>query len=292
MLVDAGWPGFEDRDLHRILRTAERAGIRKIDQMLTTHYHLDHVGGVPPLAEKFPIVSFVDHGDNTETGPNAQKLSDAYYRVRAKGKHLVVKPGDHIPLAGVEVDVVSARGAVIDRPLAGAGAPNPLCASTPKKAVDASENGKSVGFVLRYGKFRFVDLADLTWNIELELACPQNKLGPADLYLTSHHGLSQSGPPALVHALAPRVAVMNNGAKKGGSPEAWHVVQESPRMEGFWQLHYAVSAGEANAPDHRIANLTENGNGHGILVTARRDGSFTVANERTGYREEYPARGR
>lgn len=291
MLVDAGWPGFEGRDAERIARAARQAGVKQIDYMLTTHYHTDHVGGVPEVAAKIPVVHFVDHGDNTETGAGAEKLAAAYYPLRATGKHIVVKAGDKVPLRGADVHVVCARGEVLAKPLHGAGQPNPLCATAERKKDDPSENARSIGFFLRFGKFAFVNLGDITWNTELALACPSNKIGQADLYLTTHHGLDASGAPQIVHALAPRVAIMNNGAKKGGSPAAWKVIQSSPGLKGFWQLHYTLAGGpEHNVAEQYIANMTAEGCGHGLLVSARKDGSFTVTNERNGHQETYPPR--
>jgi beta-lactamase superfamily II metal-dependent hydrolase len=288
MLVDAGWPGFEGRDAERIVKTARQAGLQQIDYMLVTHYHTDHVGGVPQLAGRIPIVNFVDHGDNTETGPNAEKLNAAYYAVRAQGKHIVVKAGDKIPLRGADVQVVCARGEVIAKALPGGGKANPLCASAERKKDDPTENARSVGIVLRFGQFSFIDLGDITWNTELALACPSNKIGPVDVYLTTHHGLDASNAPQLVQALAPRVAIMNNGAKKGGSPGAWKVIQSSPGLEGFWQLHYALAGGpEHNVAEKYIANMSAEGCGQGLRLAARQDGSFTVTNERTGYQEHY-----
>ena len=289
LLVDAGWPGFDGRDAERIASAARRAGLERIDYMLVTHYHRDHVGGVPPLAARIPIGHYVDHGPNTETGqPKTEALARAYYKVRDQSDHVIVKPGDRIPIQGLDVVVVAARGEVIDRPLPGAGAPNPACSAASRKAPDSSENGKSVGIVVTYGDFRFIDLGDLTWNFELSLACPVNKIGEVDVYLTTHHGLAQSGAPALVHALNPRVAIMNNGARKGCAPAAWRVVNESPRLEAFWQLHYKLGVGEsANVPDHYIANLADHGHGYGLKLSAKPDGSFTVTNERNGYTESY-----
>lgn len=294
LLVDAGWPGFDGRDANRILAAAKKAGLSRIDYMLVTHYHMDHVGGVPALAGRIPIITYVDHGPSTETGrPRSDELAQAYYRVRDKGKHLVVKPGQKIPVKGLDVRVVSARGDVLEKPLRAAGAKNPLCASAGRKDPDPSENARSVGILVAYGDFRFADLGDLTWNTELDLACPANKIGQVDVYLTTHHGLAQSGASAIVHALNPRVAIMNNGAKKGGAPAAWKVVKDSPRLEGFWQLHYAVDAGkEANVQEQYIANLDPQSCGNGLKLSARSDGSFTVTNERNGHSESYGASGR
>src|SRR5688572_21151941 len=169
LLVDAGWPGFEARDANRIVAAAKKAGLSKIDYLVVTHHHTDHVGGVEQLAERFPVITFVDHGDNTETGRGAEQLNASYAKAVAKGKRLTVKPGDKLPLKGVEVTVVTARGERITTPLKRAGKPNPYCSAAPRKDADPTENARSVGIVVDYGNFRFVDLGDLTWNKEIEL---------------------------------------------------------------------------------------------------------------------------
>ena len=288
MLIDAGWPGFDGRDAGRIEAAMKQAGVKALDFVVVTHYHTDHVGGVPAIAARVPVATFVDHG------PTVEKDTDpgytAYLARRAQEKHLQVKPGDTIPLTGVEVSGVAAAGETIRTPLPGGGAANPLCAAHQPQPDDPSENARSIGLVIRYGAFRMVDLGDLTWNKEFQLACPANLLGPADLYLTTHHGNEQSGPPALVHALAPRVAIMNNGATKGGAAAAWRIVHASPGLLDFWQLHTAVAAGaDANTITDHIANTDET-SAHGLMVTARDDGSFSVSNGRNGVTRAYPAR--
>lgn len=288
LLIDAGWPGNDGRDANRIVAAAKKAGVNRIDYLLVTHYHLDHVGGVPDLAARFPIGTLVDHGANTETNPRAQELEKTYQAVLARGvKRLTVKPGDVLPLKGVRVEVVTARGERIQKPLKGAGQKNPACGEA-RRNDDPSENAQSIGILLTYGNFRFVDLGDLTWNKELELACPDNLIGTVDLYLTTHHGLDQSGPKAIVHGLRPRVAIMNNGVKKGGSPAAWQIVSSSPGLQDMWQLHYAMAGGDANnvAAD-RIANVEEKCEGHGIEVAAKQSGAFTVTNSRNGHHKTY-----
>jgi competence protein ComEC len=290
MLVDTGWPGFDGRDAERIVATAKQAGVSKIDYLVITHYHTDHAGGVPQLAARLPVRTFVDHGQTVEQGDAPAKLFSAYTEARAKGRHLQVKPGDKIPIAGVEVQVVAAGGEAIAQPMAGGGAANALCAQFKPKDPDPTENARSVGTLLTFGRFRMIDLGDLTWNKEHDLVCPNNRLGTVDVYLTTHHGLDQSGAPVIVHALHPRVAVMNNGAKKGGSPAAWQVVRSSPGLEDFWQLHYAVDAGrDHNVAEPFIANMDES-TSHGIRISARADGSFTVTNGRNGQSKTYPAK--
>jgi competence protein ComEC len=290
LLVDTGYVGFNDRDADRIAAAVKQAGLSRIDYLVVTHYHADHVGGVPALAARVPIRAFVDHGPTVEQGERPAKLYNDYVAVRAKGRHIVARPGDTLPIAGIDVRFVSAGGDLITRPLAGAGGANPLCRDFAAKPPDPTENARSVGMMLSFGSFRMLDLGDLTWNKEHELVCPNNLIGAVDLYLTTHHGLDQSGPAVLVHAVRPRVVVMNNGAKKGGMASAWRIIRDSPGLEDLWQLHYAVDAGaEANAAEPFIANKDET-TAHGIRVSAARDGRFTVTNGRNGMTKTYQPR--
>ena len=291
MLVDAGWPGFNHRDAERIAAAAKAAGVRKIDYLVITHFHTDHAGGVPQLAEKMTIRNFVDHGVNTETGQAADVLFGEYSRMRGKGTHIVVKPGDKLPIKGLGVEIVSSDGALIASPLAGAGQPNPDCAGLQPPPPDQTENAHSIGMVVTYGSFRAVDLGDLTKDKEYGLVCPDNKLGTVQLFMVSHHGMDISNSAALVHALHPRVAIMNNGARKGGAPAAWQIIHDSPGLEDLWQLHYSVAAGkEHNSPDSFVANIDEICQGQWLKVTVEKDGSFTVLNRRNKFEKTYKNR--
>lgn len=292
MVIDTGWAGFNNRDADRIAAAAAKSGVKQIDYLLITHYHSDHVGGVPQLAAKLPIRNFIDHGPNREAGNKASDtLFSAYAAVRDKGNHLVVKPGDRIPIKGLSVEILSADGNVLSKSLPGAGEPNPYCAGASPKSPDPTENARSTGSLIAYGKFRFLDLGDLTWNKELELVCPNNRIGTVDLYLTTHHGSSPSGPPAIVDAIHPRVAIMNNGATKGGSADAWQTVHDSPGLEALWQIHTAEAKGAHNTDPEMVANLdSKSDEGHWIKVSALPTGEFTVTNGRTGFSKTYAAK--
>jgi beta-lactamase superfamily II metal-dependent hydrolase len=292
LLVDTGWAGNDGRDANRIVAAAKKAGISKIDDLLITHYHADHVGGVPQLVARIPVGTFIDHGENRETdNGTTQQGYQAYQQVLATGKykHLTVKPGDTLPMEGLQATVVSADAATISDPLPGAGQENPACKDAPEYPTDQTENRRSVGTVIAFGKLRIVDLGDLTRDEEMQLMCPANRLGHADIYVVSHHGLDQSGSPALVYGIAPRVAIMDNGAKKGGAPSVWDIIEKSPGLEDLWQLHFSEEGGSKHnvAPEY-IANLDGPDSGNYLEVTANPDGSFAVFNSRTQKSKQYP----
>ena len=287
LLVDTGYPGLNGRDADRIAGAVKEAGLSRIDYLIVTHYHADHVGGVPALAARVPIGTFVDHGPTVEQGDQPAALYNAYLETRAKGRHVVARPGDTLPIKGLDVRFVSAAGDLIAKPLPGGGQANPLCASYTPHDPDPTENARSVGMVVSFGRFRLLDLGDLTWNKEHDLVCPNNLLGTVSVYLTTHHGLNQSGPAVLVHAVRPRVAVMNNGARKGGNPSAWRIIKDAPGLEDLWQVHHSVEGGAAsNVPEPFIANPDET-TAHGIRISAQRDGGFTVTNDRNGHSKTY-----
>jgi competence protein ComEC len=289
VLIDTGFPGNNGRDANRIAAAAKAAGIRQIDYLLVTHYHGDHVGGVPAIAALLPIRNFVDHGETVEHTPAGQKLYDDYLKEVAKGNHIVVKPGDTLPIQGLEWTIVSAAGKVVDKALPGAGKPNPFCDAFKPKDADPTENAQSTGSRIIFGRFRAVDLGDLTWNKEHDLMCPVNKVGEVDIYVVSHHGQDISGSAALVHALHPKVAIMDNGEKKGGTVEAWDTIHASPGIVDIWQSHFSAAGGkDHNTGEKMIANMTSDSDaGNYLKLTAHADGHFEVTNPRTGYTRKY-----
>jgi competence protein ComEC len=318
VLIDTGNVGpAAVRDADRIMAAVHDAGLAQIDYLITTHWHGDHFGGMAELASRIPIKTFIDHGPNTQQ-PNQSAedfLSAKYPGIYAKGKHIVAKPGDIVRLTGVDWRLVSSNGEVIRTALPGAGAANPYCASFQPNDDDGGlENTKSVGSVITFGKFRMAHLGDLTWNKEHDMMCPINRIGTVDLWIVSHHGQPMSNSPQLVWALHPRVAILNNGTRKGGQPSAMKIIYSSPGLEDLWQLHFSLLSGqEYTAPGMFIANTVDdqaatmprepmtaptpgpgvapppahNGTAYWIKVSAQRDGTFTVTNQRNGFSKTY-----
>jgi competence protein ComEC len=293
LLIDAGWPGNDRRDANRIVAAAKEAGLKKIDYLLITHYHDDHVGGVPQLVAQIPVGTFIDHGPNRELDHGVTEHGYAeYQRVLATtgAHHIVARPGDRLPIHGLDVMVVSADGNLISESVKGGGQANLFCKDSETRPADETENGRSLGVLFTFGKLKILDLGDLTWDKERELMCPANKLGPIDIDVVSHHGWYQSNSPALIDAINPRVAIMDNGAKKGGSIPTLKTIASAPGLERLWELHFSEEGGtQFNTAEKYIANPHGEG-GHSLEVSADHDGSFEVRNSRTGFTERYPAR--
>jgi beta-lactamase superfamily II metal-dependent hydrolase len=289
LLVDTGWAGNNGRDAERILAAMHDAGIKRIDHVLITHYHDDHVGGVPALVARVEVGEFLDHGDNREEADDTRNNYATYLKAIAGHRRRIVHPGDTIPIAGLSVIVLTADGEHIAAVPGITPVPNPWCATEHPWPDDPTENSRSNGILVTFGKFKFLDLGDLTGKKEVALVCPKNPIGTVDLYLVTHHGMDWSNSRAIVNAIHPRVAIMNNGAHKAGKPAAWQIVHDSPGLIDLWQLHTAEDSDAAhNSPEWLIANPKGDGDGHALKVVALRDGSFSVTNTRTGQTKQYP----
>ena len=317
LLMDTGNGGAAaTRDADRIMAAVKDAGLTRIDHVITTHWHGDHFGAMAELAGRIPIRNFIDHGPSVQSQPASDVfLKDIYPGLYAKAKHTVAKPGTEIPIAGLDWRVVTSGGEVIQKPLPGAGRPNPHCAGFKPQDVDTTENAQSVGSVISFGEFRAVHLGDLTWNKEFDLMCPANRIGTADVFFVSHHGQPVSNAEVLVHAIESRVAIMNNGTRKGGQPPAMQIIHSAPGLEDLWQVHFSSLSGqEYTVPGMFIANIIDqqpdampvapapppgpgaapapvhNGAAYWIKVSAQQDGAFTVTNARNGFSKTYRPR--
>ena len=315
LLIDTGNAGMgAARDAARIVDAARDAGVSQIEHVITTHWHGDHYGGLAELASRIPIKQFIDHGRNIQpTEATDAFLDKTYPELYAKGTHTVVKAGNAIPFAGVEARVIASAGQVLAKPLGGAGKPNPFC--TPIKPVEAiPEDTQSVATLFTFGKFRALHPGDLTRDKEYDLMCPVNRVGTIDVLVGPHHGQDTSNSEAFVHALQPRVVVMNNGTRKGGWPDVMKSFYTSPRFEDLWQMHFSLLSGqEYTPPGVFIANGVDdqpgampiapiplpppgpnappapvhNGRAYWVKISARADGTFQVTNGRNGFSKAY-----
>ncbi len=315
LLIDTGNGGENAaRDAGRIMDAVRDAGLGAIDHLVTTHWHGDHYGAMQEVAGRVPVRHYIDHGPTVESSASATAFLDSIYpRLYGAARRTTVVPGDRIPLTGVDVTVLTSGKRVIDRAVSGGGAPNPYCADFEPGAEDEGENAQSVGIVLQLGAFRALHLGDLTVNTEFDLMCPTNPIGTVDLWVVSHHGQPISNAQVLVHAIEPRVALMNNGTRKGGQPEAMRVIHSAPGLEDLWQLHFSLLSGqEYTVPGLFIANVVDgqepaipiapltpsggrgappppahNGRAYWLKVSAQADGTFSVTNARNGFAKVY-----
>ena len=307
MLIDTGW-AINGRDAKRLYAATQMAGLKKIDYLVISHFHADHVGGLAEFSKMIPIGRFFDHGDAIEK-ENREWL-DSYLTASA-GKRTTVKPGDEIPLKGARVLVVSSDQKLLAKPV-NSGGPNPLCTDAEQKAPVSPENQRTVGMLLTYGKFKYLNLVDLDWSKEMELACPVNKLGAVTLYQTGRHGaFDGAGAPAFLNAIRPQVVVVNNGPRKGmGQVDAtvksltprdapyekiaYQRLAKIPGIEGIWQEHLSLLDRDPthNTSEDMIANLEDTADcrGNWIKASVARDGKFTVTNGRNGFSKTYTAR--
>lgn len=323
VLIDSGNGGAAAvRDADRIMAAVKDAGLKQIDHLITTHYHGDHVGGLPELAIRVLIQEFIDHGPNVQPAAPIDPVLQQYAALNAKVKHRVVKPGDKVAVNGLDWRIVTAGGQVLTAPLPGAGQPNPYCAGFKRHQVNPvsgqpvgnTEDEQSVGSHVTFGRFRVLYLGDFTWNQEFDLNCPNNRIGTVDLFVASRHGQSSSNSEVLVPVIQPRVTIVNNGTRKGGQPDSMKILLNSPRLQDLWQIHFSQLGGqEYTVPGMFIANSVDdqqpampvapmtppqqgtqappapqhNGTAYWIKVSAQTDGTFTVTNGRNGFSKTY-----
>jgi competence protein ComEC len=300
LLFDAGFETPDDRDSKRIVAAARQAGLKKIDYFVLSHYHADHAGGLQGLAKLIPIGRCFDRGDFIE--PMNQRWRDAYLSVCAD-KRTIVKVGDKIPLKGLQVDIVASDGRLLAKPIGG-GAPNPFCATAENRPPDTAENQRMVAALFTFGKFRFLDLADLDWQKEMEFVCPVNKLGQVTIWQAGRHGaLDGAGAPGFLNAIKPQIVIVNNGPRKGlggsspGRPlQGGHYerISRIPGVEDIWQGHLSLMDKDPhhNTAESMIANTEETADckGHWLTASVGADGRFTITNGRNNFTKTYSAK--
>ena len=320
VLIDSGYQS-NGRDAERIIAAAKDAGLTQIDHLITSHYHGDHMGGFAELVARFPVKHFVDHGENSTPQSSGTPFVPGYMEYMRTARRTSVKPGEKLAIKGIDWLFVASDGQVLPAALPGAGQPNPACATFPRQEETNFEDYHAVASVVTYGRFRFAHLADLTVNYEFQLMCPNNRIGTVDAWVVSNHGQPRSGSAVLAHALRPRVAIMNNAARKGGVPDTMRIVYTIPGLEDLWQLHFSELGGQeyatpglfiANGVDHAPSTVNvapfvpppagaaapggaaavppapvHNGPAFWIKLSAQADGTFTVTNARNGFTKTY-----
>lgn len=291
ILMDAGWNREDARDARRIEAALRDADVERIDFFIASHFHGDHVGGLAALAERVPIGQFIDHGDSVDQASERGKATWEAYLEAVGDRRRSIRPGDKLPLRGLEFSFVTAHGETLERPLLPLG-PNPHCGGSWPAPVESGENAVSLGYLLSLGAFQFLDLGDATVGLQLKLACPVNKLANVDVYQAPHHGNGVA--PQLTWALEPAVAVINNGPRKGGGAEGFQVLADTPRLEDVWQSHRPLDTDPAyRTADDLTANLADEDDcrGHWIKATVNPDGrSYSITNGRNGISRAYLSR--
>jgi competence protein ComEC len=316
LLIDTGNPEQsrvtgEHPSSERIVAAAHALGVKKIDTLLITHYHGDHIGGFEGLLARIPIGTVIDHGENRETKASTQPGSaeidvknpppgstaygyQQYVKLIDSRHHIVAKPGDVFRIGGMTVTIVAADAKMIAKPLPGAGEDNPACTGMEAMANNGGEeNARSTASVISYGKVRIAAFGDLTWDREKDLFCPIDRIGKVDVYIATHHGTALSGSAAAVNSLAPIVAIMGNSARKGADATRMQTIKASPRIQGIWQLHTTTVSPGTNVDADMIANPgtdQSKDRAYGLRLRIEKDGKITVINERNGFNKTYQAK--
>lgn len=266
ILIDTGSLEPRGRDDGRIIQACHDAGLKKIDHLITTHFHSDHFGALFTVTKKIKVGTFYDKGGppalEEQEGEWFKTLYPKYQQATA-GRTLTLQPGETIPLRDNRIKLlcVAAEKKVL-------GFSGDVDAAQPgfdPAPADHSDNARSIALLLSYGDFTCFMGGDITLNVEHHLIIPVNHIGQVDLYQVTHHGLDLSNNPELLQAIQPVVAVAMNGPQKGIQPRTFAALQSLPSLQALYQLHENIQSGAAgNTPLAHIAN--RKGEEHGTYV--------------------------
>lgn len=312
ILIDTGWPAgiggprpvpgqpaaqpFNSAE--RIVAAARAAGLHRIDYLIVTHYHVDHVGGVAELLRLIPVGAVIDHGPNREVPAESANpafarfapatLYPAYLEAIEGLEHREMRAGETLAVDGLELLAVGSDRDIQREALGGPGVNCDLI--VPKQEDGGEENARSLGFLMRYGEARLLAMADTTWDVENDAVCPDNRIGRVDLMIANNHGSEISNSPVFLENVAPRVVLFQNGPRKGADASVFGTVRTSPRLEALWQMHSAERSPEMNEAAERIANVPGKTDGQALHAYVSRNGTIRLVNPRNGHAETYPAR--
>ena len=309
IVIDSGWPTGAvgeapyppapagTSSAERIVAAIKALGLSKIDYMITTHYHIDHVGGLADLVQLIPIETFVDHGANREEGWDkrflaawsAWPLFAVYEKIASEKKRIVMPAGDVLRVDDLTLTAITSDGKVAPRPIAGAGSTTG-CASmevptdqTPGRVEDRY----ALGLVGEWGDSRFLIMGDSPLQVVNNLMCPRNLIGTVDFMVAPAHGSGRSDTRAFAEAVRPRVVMTNGGSAKGNVGPAVEQLRRLPFVQGIYQMHFETKAGPNNVPLDQIANLEGPDTGYAIKIAIDKNGDVTVTNPRTGTSKSY-----
>ncbi|HVY34903.1 MAG TPA: MBL fold metallo-hydrolase [Caulobacteraceae bacterium] len=282
----------------RIAAAAKALGLKKLDYVIATHYHGDHIGGIAELLALMPMGTFVDHGvnrelfnpaDNPKEPPRTQAGYLRYLQLIKGHRRIIVKAGDVLHFGSLTDTVVAADGKPISRPLPGAGEPGQACGLPPMADDKGLENQKSIASLFSFGKVKIAAFGDLTWDREHDLVCPVDKVGHVNIMILDNHGMGVSNHPGFVHTLRPDLAIMGNGSKKGDWPDVVKTINSSPGLQGLWRVHATtVYPPEQDGDPNYLANLGPlPSHGYSIQLDVTRSGAVTVTNARNGFSKTY-----
>jgi beta-lactamase superfamily II metal-dependent hydrolase len=327
LLVDTGWPSGAGmlpspdgakNSADRIVAAAHKLGVKKLDYVIITHYHMDHAGGVADLVKRIPVGTFIDHGVNAEhvapgekvpvdlKGGTPDELYPIYLKAIKGHNHIVAKPGQVIPMGAMTDTIVASDAVTITKPLAGAGARNPACDTAEAlstKDEGGVENTHSVASLISFGKVKIAAFGDLSWKAEHALSCPVTRIGHVNVLIATQHGSGISSNPASIADMRPDVVVMGSSGKKGGDESVIKTIKPSPGLQGFWQLHDSYAHPEWAKDKNYVANLNPPAAdvakyakamftappdmGYNIALSITKDGAVTVTNSRNGFTKTY-----
>jgi beta-lactamase superfamily II metal-dependent hydrolase len=281
----------------KIAAAVKAAGLTKVDYVVSSHYHVDHIGGLEEFSKLVPVGTFIDHGVIREVPPPGvtptppqvamAELYPHYLATIAGHKHMVVKPGQVLRIDGLKITVTNADAEVSKRALGPVNAPA-YCGGPTKLDDDGGdENRRSVGMLMEYGKSRILILSDTTWDVEYRMVCPKNTIPPVDLLFATHHASGYSSNPNFLAAAAPRVVVVGNGSRKGADPKVMERLNALPSLEGLWQVHFSTNAGVPNAPEDQIANPAGDDKFLPLEVSVDKARGITMINPRNGFTKVY-----
>lgn len=255
VLIDAGPP---DATQNAILPLFDTLNISAIDYIFATHFHADHIGGIPAIIQKFqPTRGIYDRG--IPEGAAEDFAVEVYGTQGALMRHTAY-PGLVSQLGGVDVEVVAANGALEDGTKIDLGEPR-------------DENAASLALLIEYGAFRMLVAGDVTGGGGTppyetpDIETPLGKIvGDIDVLRVSHHGSHTSTNKAFLGATKPETAIISVG--NGNDYFHPHRSVVDRLLESGIKVYQTERGWSENSADVNV--------GGNIIIDAKMDGSYAI----------------